>query len=457
MCDHFSSSSGTLFLFLFASLHVYADIPTPWTDTESARVTAHADLVAMNAALLDNPSASLVLQAWCGTHDMARPAELVAELNGKDNIPPTSAIREVLHVGLQDTVNYRRVRLSCGTHVLSEAENWYVPSRLTSKMNDELKHTDIPFGIVVRDLHFYRERLSEKQLWFPLVAPPGTGRVLDIPNHVLRHEAVLKKADGQAFSYVIENYTKGLFDFVLPDAVHEDSRLAAIIKRGTLRVGTTGDYPPYTLHNPASGQYEGLDIDMAHLLAASLGVKLIFVRTTWSKLTTDLISGRFDIAMGGISITEERKKMAAFSGPSWQDGKTPIARCQHTQQYGSIAQIDQPNARLIVKFGSSDERLSRTHFSRAQLTVWPDNTTVFTRILDGHADVIMTDTSEALYQQKQQPGVLCTIQPENLFNRFDKAYLMPRDALWNGWVNAWLSLALGDGSFKQRQQRWLGK
>ena len=85
------------------------------------------------------------------------------------------------------------------------------------------------------------------------------------------------------------------------------TRLDAIVEAGVLRVGQTEDYRPFSFAD-ASGKVEGLDVDMAMSLAQSLGVKLEIVKTSWPMLRSDLEANRFDIAMGGITITLDRQK-----------------------------------------------------------------------------------------------------------------------------------------------------
>src|ERR1700743_1967111 len=93
-----------------------------------------------------------------------------------------------------------------------------------------------------------------------------------------------------------------------PDA---SPTLAAIRKAGVLRVGTTGDYTPFSLIQP-DGSYRGADIDMAHDLARRLGVGVAFVPTVWVDLLDDFLADRFDIAMGGGPITAPRAAHAVF-------------------------------------------------------------------------------------------------------------------------------------------------
>ena len=90
-----------------------------------------------------------------------------------------------------------------------------------------------------------------------------------------------------------------------PAAAAPASVLDAVLANGEIKICSTGDYRPFTYLDEATGQWEGIDVDMAGDLAAELGVRLTIVKTTWSNLVDDL--GRTcDIAMGGISVTTER-------------------------------------------------------------------------------------------------------------------------------------------------------
>ena len=129
--------------------------------------------------------------------------------------PATAEVRAALDVKPDEPLGYRRVRLKCGDRTLSEADNWYVPSRLTPEMNHVLETTDTPFGKAVADLHFRRHTLKADLLWRPLPkgwemgAPPtpDTSGALVAPPHVLEHRAVLSLPDGEPFSEVVETYT----------------------------------------------------------------------------------------------------------------------------------------------------------------------------------------------------------------------------------------------------------
>jgi hypothetical protein len=166
--------------------------------TSAARVEVLALLETLNTELLSHNSATLTLEHWCDIHRLAFPPRIVAIRVPDVDKPASAQQRQELSVAGTEPVRYRRVKLLCGALVLSEADNWYVPGRLTPEMNRLLDTTDTPFGKVVQPLHFERHTLSSRVLW-DAVAP--------IPATLLQHKAVLTLPDGTPFSEVVESYT----------------------------------------------------------------------------------------------------------------------------------------------------------------------------------------------------------------------------------------------------------
>jgi chorismate-pyruvate lyase len=195
-----------------------------WPDTPGTRLEALALLQTLNADLLSHDSATLTLDRWCEAHKMAAPAKIVAERVHDQDKDPTPEVRKLLGVGASELVRYRHVRLHCGAHVLSEADNWYVPARLTADMNEVLDTSDTPFGRAVQALHFHRHTLSAQLLWSPLPSGWEMGRTLGtsgsgaltIPAATIQHRAVLSLPAGIPFSVVVETYTNEVLSFPPP-------------------------------------------------------------------------------------------------------------------------------------------------------------------------------------------------------------------------------------------------
>jgi chorismate-pyruvate lyase len=204
--------------------------PPIWPDTPFSRLEALALLQTLNVELLSHDSATLTLEQWCGAHHLADKPQVIAQRDTGVDKPVSDEQRQLLQVGPSDIVRYRRVQLACGGVVLSQADNWYVPARLTPEMNAQLDGSDTPFGKVVGGLHFQRHTLAAQLLWQPL--PSGwetgvgvqasvhrahaAGGGLAIPATVLEHRAVLTLPDGTPFSEVVETYTGNVLAFPMP-------------------------------------------------------------------------------------------------------------------------------------------------------------------------------------------------------------------------------------------------
>ena len=241
-----------------------------------------------------------------------------------------------------------------------------------------------------------------------------------------------------------------------PAAADGSTKLDDIISKGVLRVGSTGDYKPFTFLDKANGSFEGFDIEMANEFGRALGVKIEFVPTSWPTLMKDFEAGQFDIAAGGISITLDRAKKAYFSQAYMREGKTPIARCADKDKFQTLADIDKPGVRVVVNPGGTNEKFDRANLKAAEIKVFPDNTTIFEEVVKGNADLMITDSSETRFQQKAHPGVLCAIHPDKPFDFAEKAYLLPRDPAMKAFVDTWLHIMIENGSYNRIYSSYFG-
>ena len=145
--------------------------------------------------LLSNNSATVVLGQWCAAAHLAEPPAIRA-LRDPVEVSASAETRALLKAGESEPLRYRRVKLMCGAHVLSEADNWYVPARLTPQMNQVLDTSDTPFGAAVKALNFHRTTLD--------------ATTVSDPHTILRVRALLLTPDDTPFSLVVENYTREL-------------------------------------------------------------------------------------------------------------------------------------------------------------------------------------------------------------------------------------------------------
>lgn len=215
------------------------------------------------------------------------------------------------------------------------------------------------------------------------------------------------------------------------------STLKTIKGRDTLRVGTTGDFMPFSYKIDSNKIYAGLDIEMAKAFAKSLNVEVAFIETSWPTLMSDLMNGKFDIGMSGITITPERQTKAFFSTPVLSSGKAAITRDENSLKYNSIAKINKKNVRVIFNPGGTNEAFARANFPKARLILNDNNLDIFQKLVDGKADIMVTDAVETLMQE-QIHKELEAVNPNQPFNSFDFGYLIEKDAVFKTVIDNWL-------------------
>jgi chorismate-pyruvate lyase len=190
-----------------------------------ARAEALALIETLNGRLLcASCTVTAVLEKWCADHRLASEPLVHAKLIKGAEKPISPEQRKRLQIGAEEEVTYRHVELSCGGHVLVEADNWYVPSRVGADINRVLTTTDIPFGRAVRSLNPIRENLSVEFLWKPLpdgweLEPPPAdrpGEALAMPQQLLQHRAVIYNDKHVPFSEVREIFTREILAFGPP-------------------------------------------------------------------------------------------------------------------------------------------------------------------------------------------------------------------------------------------------
>ncbi len=244
---------------------------------------------------------------------------------------------------------------------------------------------------------------------------------------------------------------------VVSASVHaQTSRLDRILERGEIRIGTTGDYKPFTYLNPKTGTYEGMDIDAAHLLGVALGVSVRFVPTTWSTLSEDTQNDRYDLAMGGITRTLTRQKILGLTEPYVTVGKSPLIRKSDRDRFRNLQYIDQPGVRIGVNPGGTNESFVRANITQARIVMIENNLDVQPAVAAGEVDVMFTDNVEAVIYARQNP-VLYALNPDKPLTREDLGYMTVRDDQpFINWLNLWIHQMKLKGTLEELRSKWIG-
>ena len=214
------------------------------------------------------------------------------------------------------------------------------------------------------------------------------------PENDLKGAVQFGKENGQYSVFILSTYT----DIPL------DGKVAEILDRGTILFGTTGDYRPLSFRE-ADGTYWGFGIEVAGEIAKRLGVSIQFVPTSWPTLTADVLKvpQLFDLAIGGITITDARRETMLMSDGYLANGKTILCRASEASRYKSLADIDKPEVRVMVNPGGLNEKFANENLTHANIVVHQKNEEIPTLVAEGQADVMITEITEAPYYVQTDP------------------------------------------------------
>lgn len=241
----------------------------------------------------------------------------------------------------------------------------------------------------------------------------------------------------------------------------EAGHLEDIAARGTIRIGTTGDYIPMSYLNPATGEYEGIDAELSKIIADSLGVAIEYVPTTWPTLAADMQAGKFDIALCGISRNFARAKSMAMSDAYGEGlfGKTILCRKSDAKKFKSVADLNRSEVRIMINPGGTNEKFARANLPNAKLIVHEDNADIPIQIADGKADIMITETVEAVSWCKREPRLAAPLvdKPFEGTRHSCGILLQKGDQEFLNYVNFVLAELRMDGRLEQLEIKYLGR
>ena len=200
-------------------------------------------------------------------------------------------------------------------------------------------------------------------------------------------------------------------------------RLDDIQESGVLRIGTTGDYKPFSSFDGKN--YAGYDIDVAKHVANQLGVKLELVKTSWKNLIPDLNADKYDIAMGGITRKMQRQLNAEQTQGYMTFGKCFLVAKGAAGKFNTLDKVNLSTVRVGINIGGTNEIFANGNLKNANFTRYENNLDVPQAVATGKIDVMVTETPEALYYQatdKRLEAARC----DNPFTKSQFGYLVPK-------------------------------
>ncbi|SEA72566.1 transporter substrate-binding domain-containing protein [Rubrimonas cliftonensis] len=231
------------------------------------------------------------------------------------------------------------------------------------------------------------------------------------------------------------------------------SALDEVLSSGVLKVGTTGDWNPMTMRDPATNSYRGYDIDVMEALAADLGVKVEFVPTDWKTLINGVVSGKYHMT-GSASVSPARAKVAGFSESYFSLATVPLTLRTNADRFRDWPDLNQPGVSVAATLGTTQEAQVKEFFPDAEHRIVEAPARDFQEVLSGRADAHITSNVEALklvdqYEQLMIVPVAAPKAPTPI------AMLLPRDDQpWINYVNTWIGLQKERGFFDDLAAKW---
>jgi cyclohexadienyl dehydratase len=204
-------------------------------------------------------------------------------------------------------------------------------------------------------------------------------------------------------------------------------RLERILTEKVLKVGTPGDYRPFSMLIDQG--YEGHDVDVTELIAKELGVKVEYVPTSWPTLMADHLAGKFDISHGGITRNIARFIKADFLPPYAPFGKVALIRAEDRRKFTTPESLNQESVRVIKNPGGTNEKYVDEHLTKSHVTVHEKNAEIPGLIAEGKGDVMITDTHEALLYSKKDPRLAVAFLENPLTTVAYKGFMLQADDL----------------------------
>lgn len=245
----------------------------------------------------------------------------------------------------------------------------------------------------------------------------------------------------------------GLSLLAVTQAVNAQSRLHEILDQGVLRVGTTGDWNPMTMKDPATNSYRGFDIDVTKELAKDLGVKVEYIATDWKTLVNGITANKYDIT-GSASLNMSRAKVAGYSQPYFYLAFVPVVQKKDLEKFSDWADFDQSDIRVAATLGTVQEKMVKTFFPNAEHIVIEAPARDFQELLARRADVSVTSNVEAatLVEKFKQLAIVPVKEPRK---PTPIAMLLPQDdQVWINYINHWVELKKTQGFFDEVARKW---
>jgi polar amino acid transport system substrate-binding protein len=232
------------------------------------------------------------------------------------------------------------------------------------------------------------------------------------------------------------------------------STIEGILKRGELRVGFESGYVPFEMTNK-KGEFIGFDMDFAKRLAKAMGVKFVPVDTAWDGIIPSLMTHKFDIIMGGMTITQERNLKVNFAEPYIVVGQAVLVNNKHKGKIKSYRDLNDPKYILTSRMGTTGEQAIKKHISKATYKGFDTEADAGLEVINGKADALVYDLPFCGFLYASQ-GRGKTFLLDKPFTFEPLAWAINKgDPDFLNFLNNFLRQSRGDGFYNKAYKKWI--
>ena len=238
----------------------------------------------------------------------------------------------------------------------------------------------------------------------------------------------------------------------LPALASETPNLDKINERGSLRVGMS-TFVPWAMRNK-QGDLVGFEIDVAKRLAEDSGWKVEFVPTAWDGIIPSLLSKKFDVIIGGMSITEARAKSVLFTEPYSHSGVQLAANKELAEGFTQISDFDSRRVKIAARRGAFTVQVARETFPKAKVLQFDDDAQAFQEVLNGNAHAVIASSPKPEHEAIKNADTLFIPFEERLSKGNEAFAVRLGETDKAEFFNEWIKARTEDGWLKERYEYW---
>ena len=225
------------------------------------------------------------------------------------------------------------------------------------------------------------------------------------------------------------------------------------LKNGEIRVGTTGDWNPMTVKDPATNEYVGFEIEIVQQLAKDMDVKLVIVPTEWKTLVNGIVSNKYDISTSA-SLSAKRALSTGYTDSYFKLATVPLTLKKNLNKFQNWEDINKQGVKVAVTLGTTQEIQAKEIFPNATLNIIESPARDFQEVLAGRSEVHITSNIEAATLVEQYPEMAIIPVSEPKYPT-PLAWLTPQDdQVWINYLNHWISIKKSQGFFQQMMEKY---